>query len=207
MNGAVFKGRNRIFNKARFIQGVGVNGDLSIGFFRHGQTAINGRRRGTPVFVQFEADGAGGNLLMQGIRQAGVAFTQKPKIHRKAVGGFEHARHVPGAGSYCGGVGPGGRSGTTTQHGGHTRSQGLFNLLWADKVNVRIDTACGDDMALTGNHIRTRANYDIHPRLHIRVTGFTNRGYTPMFDADVGFNNAPVIYDQSIGNHQINHLR
>ena len=51
-----------------------------------------------PVFVQLKPHGASGDLLVQGLRQAGVALAQEAEVHREGFQALQHARHMPGAG-------------------------------------------------------------------------------------------------------------
>ena len=68
---------------------------------------------------------------------------------------------------------------------------------------MRIDAAGGDDLAFRRNNFRGRADRDRDVGLNIRVAGFADREDPPVFDADIGFDDPPVIDDQGIGQHQI----
>ena len=118
VDGASFERGHRVFYKARFIEGVGVNSHLGVGFFCHVQAVVNGCRSGAPVFVQLESNGSRFNLLMQGCRQAGVTLTQKAQVHRKRLCGLEHALHIPRAGRAGGGKCACGGASAATNHGG-----------------------------------------------------------------------------------------
>ena len=181
-------------------------GDLYIHFFCHAQAVINRGRRGAPVFVQLEAHHPGAYLLAQGLGQAGVAFAQKTQIHGEGIGRLQHAVNMPRAGCTGGGKGTSGRPGAAAYHGGDARHQRFFNLLRADKVNVGINTACGDDHAFTGNHLGACANRDGDAGLYIRVTGFADARDITALDTNIGFDDAPVVYDQGIGNHRVRNL-
>lgn len=95
------------------------------------------------------------------------------------------------------------RASTATDHGGNAGCQRFFSLLWADPVNMRIDATCGNDPAFCGNNFRGYADWDSDVGLYIRITGFADSKYPSIFDADIGFNDPPVIDDQGIGQHQI----
>ena len=95
------------------------------------------------------------------------------------------------------------RAGTAADHGGDAGDQRFFRLLRADPVNMRIDAAGGDDLAFCGNNFRGRADRDRDVGLNIRVAGFADGEDPSIFDADIGFNDPPVIDDQGIGQHQI----
>ena len=65
VNGAPLEGRNSVFNKARLVQCVGVNGNLCVSFFCHIQAVVDGSRCCAPVFVKLEANGTRIDLFMQ----------------------------------------------------------------------------------------------------------------------------------------------
>ena len=65
MDGTPLNRRQGIFNKTGFIQCVGMNRDLDIHGFGNSQAVINRSRRGAPVLVKLQADGAGLNLFLQ----------------------------------------------------------------------------------------------------------------------------------------------
>ena len=57
MNSPVFHRGDRVFQKAAFVNGVGMNGYLHIVFVRNIKTVVDGRIGRTPVFVQLETTG------------------------------------------------------------------------------------------------------------------------------------------------------
>ncbi len=59
VNRAAFERGNGAFDKAGFVQGVGMNRHLHVVFVRDAQTAINRGGSRAPIFVQLQADGAG----------------------------------------------------------------------------------------------------------------------------------------------------
>ena len=65
VDGAALERAQCRFDKAGFVQRVGVDRHLHIVFVRHVQAVVDGRWRGAPVFVQFQADGACLDLLDQ----------------------------------------------------------------------------------------------------------------------------------------------
>ena len=67
VNGTITNRSQCVFDKAAFVQCIGVNSHLRVGLFCHIQAVINRCRCGTPIFMQFEANGACGDLLMQRI--------------------------------------------------------------------------------------------------------------------------------------------
>ena len=98
VDGAARDGADRVFDKAGFVERVGVNGDLDVEFVGDLQAGIDRGGCGAPVFVQLEANGARAHLFAQRFGESGVAFASETKIHRKRFGGFEHPRqcHAPG---------------------------------------------------------------------------------------------------------------
>jgi hypothetical protein len=57
MDGPSFHGSDRIINKARFVQGIGMNSDSNIVIVGKTQTSINGRWRCTPILVELQNPG------------------------------------------------------------------------------------------------------------------------------------------------------
>ena len=210
VDGAAFEGRHGVFHKTRFVQGVGVDGHLGVGVFGHVQAVVDGRRRGTPVFVQFQANCAGIDLLVQSIRQGRIALAQKAQVHGKRICRLQHAFDVPRAGRAGGGKGACGRASAAAQHGGHTAAQGFFNLLRRDEMDVCVNGTSGHDDAFARNDFGAWANDDVHTGLGIGVTGFANGRNAGILDADVGFHNAPVVEDERVGQdavHRATRLR
>ncbi len=149
--------------------------------------------------MQLQADGPGVDLLVQRRRERCVALAQKTQVHREGVGCLQHALDVPRARRAGGGKGAGGRSGAAAQHGGDARSQRLFHELRADEVDVRVDAAGRDDVALATDDFGAGADDDVHTRLGVGVTRFANGCDAPVFQADVGLDDAPVVQDQGVG--------
>ena len=59
------KAAMRVFDEARFIQCVGMNGDLHVVFVGHRQATVDRRRCRAPVFVQFQSVCACFNLFLE----------------------------------------------------------------------------------------------------------------------------------------------
>ena len=77
VNRAALERANRILHEARFVDRVGVNRDLHVVFFRHGERAIDCRGSRAPIFMQLQADGAGFDLLAQRRGKRRVALCQE----------------------------------------------------------------------------------------------------------------------------------
>lgn len=207
VDGAALEGAEGGLDEAGFVEGVGVDRHLDVVALGDLQAVVDRRRGAAPVLVQLQADGAGEHLLLQRQRQAGVALAGEADVHREGVGGLEHPRHVPGTGGAGGGVGPGGGAGAAADHGGDPAHQRLFDLLRADEVDVRVDAAGGEDHALAGDHLGAGADGDVHPGLDVRVAGLADGLDAPVLETDVGLDHAPVVEDQRIGDHRVDHLR
>src|SRR5690606_24701185 len=66
------------------------------------------------------------------------------------------------------------RTGAAAYHGCDTGGDGLFDLLRADKVNMGIDAARGNDKAFSGNNFCAGTDNDGDTRLDIRIAGFAD---------------------------------
>ncbi len=203
VDAAALEGGQRVFHKARFVEGVGVDRDLGVGGLGHVQAVVDGRWRGAPVLMQFESDGAGVDLLVQRGRQTGIALAQKAQVHGKGVGGLQHALDVPRPRRAGGGKGAGGRAGAAAGHGGDAAAQGLFDQLRANEMDVAVKAAGGDDGAFATDNFSARANDDVHARLGVGVAGLANRHDAAVLEADVGLDDAPVVDDQGVGHDRI----
>lgn len=84
-----------ILNESRLVKGIAVQRNLNVHFVGYGQRAVDCRWRRAPVFVNFQADNPGRDLLTQRIRIRAIAFTQQADIDRQAVRSLQHPRDVP----------------------------------------------------------------------------------------------------------------
>src|SRR5437016_4354463 len=71
------KSGERVFDEARFVQGVGMNGDLDVVLLGDREAAIDRAGCRSPVLVQLEAHAARHDLLVEGLGQARVALAEK----------------------------------------------------------------------------------------------------------------------------------
>ena len=62
--------------------------DLDVEVFGYGQTRVDGGRRRSPVFVEFEAHGPGPDLFLQTRRQAGIPLSHESEVHGELVCGL-----------------------------------------------------------------------------------------------------------------------
>ena len=70
-------------------------------------------------------------------------------------------------------------------------------------MNVAINPASRHDVAFAANHFRAGPDDDVNAVLGVWITGFPDRHNAPIFEANVGFDNAPVIQNQRVGHHAI----
>ena len=203
VNRASLDGGDRVFHEAGFIQGVGVDAHLHIHPIGHRQAGIDGGGRGAPVFVQLQAAGAGAHLFFQGFRGAGVAFAEKAQVHRQAFRCLKHSPDVEGAGGAGGGIGAGGRSGAAAHQGGDAAGQGRFDLLGTDEVDVGVDATGREDVPFPSDGFRAGTHHDRHPLLGVGVAGFADAHDPAVLEADIGFDDAPPVEDQGIGDHRV----
>ena len=83
--------------------------------------------------------------------------------------------------------GAGGRPGAAAAHGGDAGGQRLLDLLRADEVDVRVDAAGGEDLALPGDDLGARADDDVDAGLHVRVAGLADAATRPFRMATSAF--------------------
>ncbi len=205
VNRASLERANRILDVAGFVDRVGMNRDLHVKLFRHGESAIDCRGSSAPVFVQLQTNCAGLDLLAQRLRRGRISFTQKSQINGKAVGRFQHAMHVPRAWRARGSVSAGGRaSAAANQRRQAARKRGLDKLR-ANKMDVGVNSAGCHDFSFTGDYFRSRADdhsgrYTAHD---VRVASLANSHNASAADSDVGLIDSAVVYDHRIRDDQI----
>ena len=207
VDGAALEGGDGVLDEAGFVQRVGVDRDLHVHLVGDGEAAVDRGRRRAPVLVQLEAAGAGRDLLAQRLGQAGIALAEEADIDRPGLQRLQHAADVPGAGRAGGGGGAGGRAGAAAEHGGEAGGQRLVDDLRADEVDVGVDAAGGDDLALAGDGLGAGADDDVDAGLDVGVAGLADGGDAAVLDADVGLDDAPVVEDQRVGDDGVDRAR
>ena len=70
-------------------------------------------------------------------------------------------------------------------------------------MDVGIEAAGGEDLAFAGDNLGPRADDDIDARLDVGIAGLADAGDPPVLYADVGFDDAPMVEDQRIGDDRI----
>ena len=199
MDGAALEGFDGVLDEARLVERVAVDHHLHVVFVGDRQAAVDGRRRRAPILVQLERAGAGLDHFFERSGARGVALAGEAEIDRQRVGRLDHSREVERPRRAGGRIGAGCRSGAAAEHGGDARHQRFFHLLWADEMDVAIETAGGEDLALARDDLGAGADNDGHARLDVGIAGFADRGDAAVLEADIGLHDAPVIEDQRIG--------
>ena len=178
---------------------VGVDHHLDVVVVGDREAAVDRGRRRAPVLMQFQRAGAGDDLLDQRRGLARVALARKAEVHRKIVGGLDHARDVPGAGRAGGRERAGRRAGAAAEHRGDARHQRFVDLLRADEMDVRVEAAGGEDLAFARDHFRAGADDDVDVGLNVGIARLADRMNEPVAQADVGLHDAPVVDDDGVG--------
>jgi hypothetical protein len=147
--------------------------------------------------------GAGLDHFLQRGRARGVALAGETEIDGERVRRLDHAAEMPRARRAGGGVGAGGRPGATAEHRGDARHQRLVDLLRADEMDVAVETAGGENFSFAGDDLGAGADDDGDARLNVGIARFADGRDIAVLDADVGFDDAPVIQNQRIGDHSV----
>ncbi len=153
--------------------------------------------------MQLERTGAGIDHFHQRCRARGVALAGNSEIDRKRIERLDHPCHVPRPGRAGRGKGAVRRAGAAAQHRGDAGHQRVLDLLRADEMNVAVEAARGENLALARNDIGAGADHDGHAGLDIRVAGLADGADVALLDGDIGLHDPPVIDDQRIGDDGI----
>ncbi len=66
-------------------------------------------------------------------------------------------------------------------------------------MDVRVDAAGGDDAALAGDRLGPWPDHDVDAGLNVGVAGLADAADPAVADADIGFDDAPMVEDHGIG--------
>jgi len=66
-------------------------------------------------------------------------------------------------------------------------------------VDVHVDAAGGDDLAFARDRLGAGTDDDVDAGLHVGIAGLADPDDAAVADADVGFDDAPVIEDERVG--------
>ena len=184
--------RDRVLDEAAFVQRVGVDHHLHVVLVGDRQAAVDRRRRRAPVLVQLQRAGAAQHHLLQRRRQRGIALARQADVHREGVEGLDHARHVPRSRRAGGGQRAMRRAGAAAEHGGDARHQRFLDLLRADEMDMRVEAAGGEDLALAGDDLGAGADDDGDAGLRVRIAGLADCRDAAVLEADIGLEDAGV---------------
>ena len=82
---------------------------------------------------------------------------------------------------------------------GDARHQRLVDLLRADEMDMGVEAAGGEDLALAGDDLGAGADDDGDAGLDVGIAGLADGGDAAVLEADIGLDDAPVVEDQRIG--------
>ena len=93
--------------------------------------------------------------------------------------------------------------GAAAHHGGDAAVERLVDLLRADEVDVAVDAAGGDDLALAGDRLGAGPDDDVDAGLDVGIAGLADADDAAVLEADIGLHDAPVVEDQRVGDHGV----
>ena len=157
VDGPAGDGGQGVLHEAGLVEGVGVDGHLHPGLVAHPQAGVDGGRRRAPVLVQLEARGPAPELLPQRLAETRVALAEQGDVDRQRVEGLEHPGQVPAARGHRRGPGALGRAGAAADERGDPGAERLVEDLGADEVDVAVDGAGGEDLAVAGDDLGATA--------------------------------------------------
>ncbi len=115
----------------------------------------------------------------------------------------DHPVDVPGPGRRRRRGRAGRRSRAAAEQRRHAGHQRIVDLLRADHVDMRIEAAGGEDLAFAGDHFGAGPDDDRHARLNVGIAGLADRGDAAFLQRDIGFDDAPMIEHDDIGDDGI----
>src|SRR6266849_3212947 len=205
MDRATRDGSNGILNKSSLVNGIRMNRYLYIVSVGDLQAAIDSCRRRSPVLVKFEAASTSTQLFCQGFVCRSGALAQETEVHRPAFSSLEHTCDIPCSGCAGGGVRTRCRSGASTDHGGNAVRNRLVYLLGRDEVDMTVDPSRRHQHIFARDYLGARAyhQFGVYSLHRIGVASFTNLHDTSILNANIAFNDAPVIDNQRVGNDKV----
>ena len=70
-------------------------------------------------------------------------------------------------------------------------------------MDVRVDAAWRQNFAFARDDVGAGADDDAHIRLNVRISRLADRRDAAILDSDIGFDDAPMIQNDDIGDHHI----
>ena len=128
-----------------------------------------------------------------------IALAGEAEVDGKIVRRLDHARDVERAGRAGGGERAVRRAGAAAEQRGDARHQRFVDLLRADEMDVGVKTAGGEDLAFAGDHLGAGPDDDGDAGLDVRIAGLADGKNLAVLQSDVGFDDAPMVEDQRIG--------
>src|SRR4029077_4237352 len=122
---------------------------------------------------------------------------------REGISGLEHPPNVPRTWSTRGCIRPYCRSRPAAHPRGQARIERFFDLLRADVMNVGVDAASGDNLALASDHFSSGADNDRDVGLDVRISSFPDGCNSAVFDGDICLHYSPMIEYQCVGDNRI----
>jgi hypothetical protein len=95
------------------------------------------------------------------------------------------------------------RAGAAAQHRGDAGHQRFVDLLRTDEMDVGVEAAGGEDFSFARDDVGAGADDDGDAGLDVGIAGLADGADHAFLDADIGFDDAPVIDDQRIGDDGI----
>ena len=89
--------------------------------------------------------------------------------------------------------------GAAAQHRGDAGHQRLLDLLRADEMDVGVEAAGGEDLALARDHFGAGPDDDGDAGLDVRIAGLADRRDQPVLQADIGLHDPPMVEDDRVG--------
>ncbi len=191
--------------KPSLVQRVRVDRDLDAGLVGDAQAGVDRGGGRAPVLVQLEPAGAAAHLLEHPFCRDGVPLAEQQDVHGLLVHRAEHRRERALAGGDGGRLAALGGTGAAADQGGDPGGERLVDDLRADQVDMAVDAAGGEDPALAGEDLGARADPErgVHAVGDIRVAGLAERDDPAVSDADVALEDAPVVEDDRVRDHQV----
>ena len=73
-------------------------------------------------------------------------------------------------------------------------------------MNVAVDATSGDDHTFASDDFSGATNGHCHIRLYVGIAGFADGGDTTGFEADVGFDDAPMVHNDGVSDDGVHHV-